>query len=83
LALKFSILSLTLKKQRVPAQFTSSFETYTNRLCWLQNTYYVEENEDIPDSMHERHSTMLKYYQWIHLIILLQAVLFVIPRIIW
>ncbi|CAF0726694.1 unnamed protein product [Brachionus calyciflorus] len=67
----------------VPAQFTGSFETYTNRLCWLQNTYYVDENQDIPDTLDDRHKTMLKYYQWIHLIILLQAVLFIIPRIVW
>ena len=26
---------------------------------------------------------MLKYYQWVHLIILLQAVLFIVPRIVW
>lgn len=68
---------------RVPAQFTGSFESYTNRLCWLQNTYYVAEHEDIPDNLHERNKTMLKYYQWIHLIILFQTFLFLIPRIIW
>lgn len=67
----------------VPAQFTGSFETYTNRLCWLQNTYYVEDSHDIPDDMSERSRAMLKYYQWVHLIILLQSVLFIIPRIIW
>jgi len=67
----------------VPSQFTSSFETYTNRLCWLQNTYYVHENEDIPDDHNERAKTSLKYYQWVHLILLFQALLFIIPRIIW
>lgn len=67
----------------VPAQFTGSFEAYTNRLCWLQNTYFVDENNDIPDSIEERHKTMLKYYQWIHLIILLQSALFLVPRIVW
>ena len=67
----------------VPAQFTGSFETYTNRLCWLQNTHYVDDDQDIPDDMNERDKTMLKYYQWIHLIILFQSLLFVIPRVIW
>lgn len=67
----------------VPAQFTGSFETYTNRLCWLQNTYYVDENQDIPDDMAEREKTELKYYQWIHLIILAQSLLFLIPRVFW
>lgn len=67
----------------VPAQFTDSFETYTNRLCWLQNTYFIEANTDIPDDSEERYKDMLKYYQWIHLIILLQSVLFLIPRILW
>lgn len=67
----------------VPAQFTGSFETYTNRLCWLQNTYYVDEDHDIPDDMAERDKTELKYYQWIHLIILLQSILFLFPRVLW
>jgi hypothetical protein len=67
----------------VPAQFTGSFETYTNRLCWLQNTYYVDENHEIPDKAYDRNKTMLKYYQWINLIILFQSLLFIIPRVIW
>jgi innexin len=67
----------------VPAQFTGSFEAYTNRLCWLQNTYYIDEDNDIPDKSEIRYKDMLKYYQWIHLIILVQAMVFLIPRIIW
>jgi len=43
----------------------------------------VDENVEIPETVEERHKTMLKYYQWIHLIILLQCGLFLIPRIIW
>lgn len=67
----------------VPAQFTSSFEVYTNRLCWLQNTYYVNQENEIPDDENIRRESMLKYYQWIHLILLFQALLFIIPRVIW
>ncbi len=33
--------------------------------------------------MAERDKTELKYYQWIHLIILVQAVLFIVPRVFW
>lgn len=33
--------------------------------------------------MTERYKTELKYYQWIHLIILFQSALFLIPRVIW
>jgi hypothetical protein len=51
---------IELNEIRVPAQFTGSFETYTNRLCWLQNTYYVDQNTDIPDELEERHKSMLK-----------------------
>ena len=67
----------------VPAQFTNSFEAYTNKLCWLQNTYYVDQETDIPDTAEERYKSMLKYYQWIHLIILFQCLLFLVPRVVW
>jgi len=38
----------------------------------------VDENVEIPETVEERHKTMLKYYQWIHLIILLQCGLYLV-----
>ncbi|KAI1707410.1 innexin domain-containing protein [Ditylenchus destructor] len=32
----------------VPAQFTSSWEAYTEMFCWSENTYFVPLDEDVP-----------------------------------
>ncbi len=38
----------------VPAQFTSSWEAYTEMFCWSENTYFVPAEEDIPVDVGER-----------------------------
>jgi len=67
----------------VPAQFTSNYEVYTNRLCYIQNTYHVAKHQSIPQDNNLRRERTLKYYQWVHFVLLLQAFFFKLPRIIW
>ena len=67
----------------VPAQFTDNYEDYANRLCYIQNTYHVSKNELIPQDMNLRHERTLKYYQWMHFVLLLQALFFSLPRFLW
>lgn len=67
----------------VPAQFTGTYEAYTNRLCYIQNTYHVPKDEIVPKDYNLRRQRTLKYYQWINFVLLLQALFFSLPRIFW
>ena len=50
---------------------------------WVSSTYNIPMNEDIPHNESDRKEKMLKYYQWTPFILLLQAMLFYLPRMIW
>ncbi|CAF0770459.1 unnamed protein product [Adineta steineri] len=67
----------------VPAFFTGNYEDYTNNVCWVRNTYYIDDNSEIPESAEIRHDTSIRYYQWIPFILLFQAFLFFIPYVLW
>lgn len=66
-----------------PAQFTGAHVDYTNNICWISNTYYIPMIETIPIEHHVRRQKELPYYQWVPVVLLLQALLFYIPCIIW
>lgn len=53
------------------------------KFSWVSSTYNVPLDEDLPHSETDRKVKMLKYYQWTPFILLLQALLFYIPRMIW
>lgn len=53
----------------VPAMFTSGYEDYTNHICYITNTYYVNQTQRIPTTRIERQSLQLLYYQWIPFIL--------------
>ena len=53
----------------VPALFTSGYEDYTNHICYITNTYYVNQTQKIPRTGPERQSLQLLYYQWIPFIL--------------
>ncbi|XP_064598304.1 innexin unc-9-like isoform X3 [Liolophura sinensis] len=66
-----------------PAQFTGAHVDYTNNICWISNTYYIPMIETIPIEHHVRRQKELPYYQWVPVVLLLQALLFYLPCIIW
>ncbi|CAF1001131.1 unnamed protein product [Adineta steineri] len=67
----------------VPAFFTGNYEDYTNNVCWVRNTYYLDDNKEIPESTETRHETSIRYYQWIPFILLFQALFFFSPYVLW
>lgn len=65
----------------VPARFTENHEDYTNKICWVSNTYYKPFNERFEDF--EKPRQKIQYYQWIPLILIAQSILFFVPHISW
>ncbi|KAL4217046.1 hypothetical protein ACF0H5_023502 [Mactra antiquata] len=68
----------------VPAEFEKEwFAPYVNDHCWISNTYRVPMTERIPSNIEERQNAEITYYQWVPLILALQAFLFHLPYILW
>jgi hypothetical protein len=66
----------------VPANYKASWEKYAESYCFIQHTYYVPWEEDIPmDS--DRRTRRHAYYQWVPLLLGLQAFLFYVPSWFW
>lgn len=66
-----------------PAQFTGAYLSYTNNYCWISNTYYIPTNETIPSNNTVRKQSEIAYYQWTPLILVLCALGFYFPRLLW
>lgn len=66
-----------------PGEFTGAHVDYTNNVCWISNTYYVDMQDQIPVAHNKRKEKELSYYQWVPVVLLLQALLFYLPCIIW
>ena len=65
-----------------PVHFTGAHTRFTTHYCWVKNTYYMPWKEEIPpDDQHKKQ--VLPYYQWVPIILLLQAVLFFTPSAVW
>jgi hypothetical protein len=62
----------------VPA-ILSKYEHYINVYCWISDTYYVSFREQTT-SVTNKTERMLKYYQWVPMILLSLAFFFVLPR---
>ncbi|XP_067940884.1 innexin unc-9-like [Watersipora subatra] len=65
-----------------PAEFSGQWTKYADQYCWVKNTYYVPMTQSIPD--HDQRSGLeITYYQWTPIILAFQALLFVIPGLLW
>ncbi|CAI5438244.1 unnamed protein product [Caenorhabditis angaria] len=67
----------------VPAQFTKAWEQYAEDYCFVYNTYWVKPNDKVPNSIEERISQQLIYYQWAPFIMAIEAAFFYLPVIFW
>lgn len=67
----------------VPAHFTGNHEDYTHNYCWVKNTYYLPFEEYIPQEHEHENRHMITYYQWVPLILLVQALLYFMPCLVW
>ncbi|PVD39057.1 hypothetical protein C0Q70_01685 [Pomacea canaliculata] len=66
-----------------PAQFTGAHVDYTNNICWISNTYYIPMDFIVPEDISRRNERELTYYQWVPVVLLLQALMFYIPCLLW
>ena len=63
-----------------PAQFPDSWVEYTNSICWISNTYYIPMSElNIIKAPRKE----IVYYQWVPLVLFLQAFMFYLPSVHW
>ncbi|VIO99870.1 conserved hypothetical protein [Brugia malayi] len=69
----------------LPAELASqkSWEQYAEDYCFVENTYYIPLEQNMPQSEKHRDERLITYYQWVPFTLLLQAMLFVIPHVFW
>ncbi|KAL3981414.1 Innexin family protein [Acanthocheilonema viteae] len=67
----------------VPMEFKSGWEQYTEDYCFIQNTYWVHFDDPVPEDVNDRHGAEIGYYQWVPIMLVLQALMFFIPEWIW
>ncbi|KHN74783.1 Innexin-3 [Toxocara canis] len=67
----------------MPMEFKGGWEQYAEDYCFIQNTYWVHFDEPVPDDVGDRRSAEIGYYQWVPIVLALQALMFFIPSWIW
>ncbi|CAF0741763.1 unnamed protein product [Adineta steineri] len=66
-----------------PAHFTGTHVEYTNNVCWISNTYFVSFDRLLPKHPDPKTEQFIYFYQYVPFILIVQAILFYIPSLIW
>lgn len=64
-----------------PAYFTGNHEEFTDKVCWISNTYYLPEGQVAGQSGAVK--AHIGYYQWVPIVLLVQAFMFYMPCLVW
>jgi innexin len=72
----------------IPTEFKNGWDDYVEDYCFVQNTYIIANKElfSIDTALFGDFSNEKKeinYYQWVPLMLILQALMFYVPNIIW
>ena len=67
----------------VPGYFTGTYVDYTSKICWVTNTYHVPFDENVADADESPNKRQISYYQWVHMMLIVQALLFYAPAVLW
>uniref|UniRef100_A0A914HTL3 Innexin n=1 Tax=Globodera rostochiensis TaxID=31243 RepID=A0A914HTL3_GLORO len=71
----------------LPAEYTGAWERYIENYCFVENTYYVAQNQSSkmlsPEHKSARRHYELRYYQWIPYILSVQALICYAPKMIF
>ncbi|KAK4470488.1 hypothetical protein MN116_006038 [Schistosoma mekongi] len=71
----------------IPTTFSgSNLGSYINAFCWINGTTPISVDTDQLDNpayWHSLEDKKINYYQWVSLVLALQAILCYLPRLIW
>ncbi|CAF2650729.1 unnamed protein product [Rotaria sp. Silwood2] len=66
-----------------PAQFSGPQVAYTNSICWLKGTYYLEIDRQLIPHRTQNSEFRIAYYQFVPYILLVMALFFYLPHMFW
>ncbi|CAF3655313.1 unnamed protein product [Rotaria socialis] len=66
-----------------PSHFSASQIAYTNSICWLKGTYYLDVYSHLIPHRTQNSEFRIAYYQYIPYILLIMALFFYLPHIVW
>ncbi|KAI6182780.1 Innexin [Aphelenchoides bicaudatus] len=67
----------------MPMEFKGGWEQYAEDYCFISNTYYIAPEEEIPVEITDRDERQFGYYQWVPIMLAIQATMFFLPNWIW
>ncbi|XP_029655621.2 innexin unc-9-like [Octopus sinensis] len=60
-----------------------NYAKYTQKICWIQNTYRIPMNKTIPETNNYQGKLQLRYYQWAPFIFLTLSLFYFLPCLFW